>query len=84
MEAVKDMEIVIHVASPFPSGEPEDQQTVIKPAVDGTLNVLRACAATDSKVKRVVVTSSGINSKYLIIINIILKTESKRIGCFWL
>ena len=73
------MEIVLHVASPFPAGilvshiliinfwinknvkqgEPEDPQTIIKPAVDGTLNVLRACAAPGSKVKRVVVTSSG-------------------------
>jgi nucleoside-diphosphate-sugar epimerase len=57
--AVKDMQIVIHVASPFPAAEPEDEQSVIKPAVDGTLNVLRAAAA-ESKIKRVVVTSSGL------------------------
>ena len=54
--AVKDIDIVLHVASPFPMGEPEDEQLVIKPAVEGTLNVMKACVGT--KVKRVVVTSS--------------------------
>lgn len=57
--AVKDIDIVIHVASPFPLANPQDEQSVIKPAVDGTLFVLRACAVPGSTVKRVVVTSSG-------------------------
>ncbi len=35
--AVKDIDIVIHVASPFPLANPQDEQSVIKPAVDGTL-----------------------------------------------
>ena len=37
---------------------PKDEQEVIKPAVDGTLNVLNA--ALNTSVKRVVVTSSGL------------------------
>ena len=53
------MEIIIHVASPFPAYEPKHEQSVINPAVDGTLNVLRT-AATGPNVKRVVVTSSGL------------------------
>ena len=34
---VKDIDIVIHVASPFPLANPQDEQSVIKPDVDGTL-----------------------------------------------
>jgi hypothetical protein len=29
----------MHVASPFPLAEPENEQSVIKPAVDGTLSI---------------------------------------------
>lgn len=47
---------VQHVASPFPQSQPEDEQELIRPAVNGTLRVLRA--ARDAGVKRVVVTSS--------------------------
>ena len=60
--AVRNCSFVFHLASPFPisSGHftPEmEQELLIKPAVDGTINVLQACA--DSKtVKRVVLTSS--------------------------
>lgn len=48
---------VLHVASPLPAAEPKDRDEVIRPAVDGTLRVLRA--ATDAGVSRVVVTSSA-------------------------
>lgn len=54
-DAVKDIDVVFHVASPFPF--PGDDQDPVKPAIEGTLNVLKACV--DTKVKRVVVTSSG-------------------------
>ncbi|MBB6290640.1 dihydroflavonol-4-reductase [Pseudomonas sp. SJZ103] len=54
--AMAGCEYVLHVASPFPSGVPKDDNEIILPARDGTLRVLRA--ARDSGVKRVVVTSS--------------------------
>ena len=56
-EAVKDCSYVYHVASPFPLLVPTDENEVIKPAVDGTLNVLKAIVASGG-VKRVVLTSS--------------------------
>lgn len=57
-EAVKDIDMVFHVASPFPMvGVPlENEDICMKPAVEGTENLLKACL--DTKVKRVVVTSS--------------------------
>ena len=48
----------IHVASPVPLLEPRDKDEVIRPAVEGTLNVLGACARSKT-VKRVVMTSSA-------------------------
>ena len=53
-QAIQGSTYVIHVASPFVYGKSDDE--VIKPAVDGTIGVLKACQAT--KVKRCVVTSS--------------------------
>jgi dihydroflavonol-4-reductase len=47
---------VLHVASPFPAKQPKDEQDLIRPAVQGTLRVLRAAAA--AKVERLVQTSS--------------------------
>jgi nucleoside-diphosphate-sugar epimerase len=48
---------VLHVASPFPPTEPAHEDELIRPAVDGTLRVLQACADSGT-VKRVVLTSS--------------------------
>lgn len=56
-EAVAGCAYVLHVASPFPATVPDDEQDLIRPAVDGTLRVLRAAAASGT-VKRVVLTSS--------------------------
>ncbi|RWS30614.1 putative uncharacterized oxidoreductase-like protein [Leptotrombidium deliense] len=56
-EAVKDAKYVIHVASPFPNTIPSNPDSLLKPAVDGTVNVLKACAESGT-VKRVVITSS--------------------------
>ena len=54
--AVSGCEFVLHVASPFPSGVPKDENELIVPAGEGALRVLRA--ARDAGVKRVVLTSS--------------------------
>ncbi len=56
-KAVAGCEYVLHVASPFPLEDPADEDELIRPAVQGTLRVLRACAASGT-VRRVVVTSS--------------------------
>lgn len=56
-EAMKDVEYVLHVASPFPLFEPKHEDELIIPAVQGTLRVLRA--AHKAKVKRVVQVSSN-------------------------
>lgn len=48
---------VIHMASPFPDRVPSNPDELIKPAVDGTLAVLRAVTEAGG-VKRVVLTSS--------------------------
>ena len=55
-EAVNGSKYVLHVASPFFLGEPENEDVFIKPAVEGTLRVLKACAYADFK--KVVLTSS--------------------------
>ena len=55
-EAVEGSKYVLHVASPFFLGEPENEDVFIKPAVEGTLRVLKTCA--DADVQKVVLTSS--------------------------
>ena len=55
-EAVVGCDYVLHVASPYPSTVPKDENELIAPARDGALRVLRA--ARDAGVKRVVLTSS--------------------------
>lgn len=56
MEAVRDCRYVLHVASPVFFGPPENESEQIKPAIEGTLRVLKA--ARDGGVQRVVLTSS--------------------------
>jgi nucleoside-diphosphate-sugar epimerase len=56
-EALKDVDYVLHIASPFPLFEPDNEDELILPAVQGTLRVLRA--AHKAKVKRVVQVSSN-------------------------
>ncbi|HEY4322895.1 MAG TPA: aldehyde reductase [Mucilaginibacter sp.] len=55
-EAVTDCDYVLHIASPFPLVQPEDENDLIIPARDGSLRVLKA--AKKAGVKRVVLTSS--------------------------
>jgi dihydroflavonol-4-reductase len=47
---------VLHVASPFPARQPRDEQDLVRPAVQGTLRVLRA--AIGAGAQRFVQTSS--------------------------
>jgi len=55
-EALAGCAHVLHVASPFPVSQPKDEQVLIRPAVEGTLRVLRAARAAG--VERFVQTSS--------------------------
>jgi nucleoside-diphosphate-sugar epimerase len=55
-EAVAGCAYVLHVASPFPLGQPKDEDELIVPAREGALRVLRA--AREAGVRRVVLTSS--------------------------
>lgn len=55
-EAVAGCDYVFHVASPFPSAMPKDENELVAPARDGALRMLRA--ARDAGVKRLVLTSS--------------------------
>ena len=57
-QAVAGATFILHVASPFPASTPDDENELIRPAVDGALRVLSAAAATDGTVRRVVMTSS--------------------------
>lgn len=57
-EAMDGCELVIHTASPFLIGHVQDPEAqLVRPALDGTRNVLASVNATPS-VKRVVLTSS--------------------------
>lgn len=56
-DVVSDCDYVLHTASPYIVNVKDSQKELVDPAVNGTLNVLKACANTDS-VKRIVITSS--------------------------
>ena len=60
--AVAGCDFVAHVASPFPLAQPRDEDELIRPAVDGTLRVLRAAAR--GGVKRFIQTSSTVAIAY--------------------
>jgi len=55
-QAVDGCDFVLHLASPFPTDAPRDENELIIPAREGTLRVLRA--AQTAGVKRVVLVSS--------------------------
>lgn len=55
-KAIEGCKFVVHTASPFPVVFPKDEQTLIKPAVEGTMAAMRACHR--HKVERIVITSS--------------------------
>ena len=60
--SMKDVDYVLHVASPLPTRPPKHEDELIVPARDGTLRVL--AAATRARVKRVVLTSSVVAIMY--------------------
>lgn len=55
-DALVDVDVLVHMASPFPIEQPKNADELIRPAVDGTLRALRA--AHNNNVSRVVLTSS--------------------------
>lgn len=55
-EAVAGVDVIHHLASPFPMAAPKNPDDLIRPARDGALRVLRA--ARSAGVERVVLTSS--------------------------
>ncbi|CAD6893780.1 unnamed protein product [Tilletia controversa] len=56
-EAVKGVEVVIHTASPNSLGAENPEETFLKPAIEGTKNVVNA-AVKSGTVRNIVVTSS--------------------------
>ncbi|KAF9042293.1 NAD(P)-binding protein [Panaeolus papilionaceus] len=56
-EAVKDVVAIEHVASPLSPGG-TDPDLFIKPAVEGTLGILKSALNFGKKVKRIIITSS--------------------------
>mmetsp|Transcript_23351 Transcript_23351/g.22977 ORF Transcript_23351/g.22977 Transcript_23351/m.22977 type:complete len:178 (+) Transcript_23351:214-747(+) len=61
-KAVEGCQYVIHVASPVLFGDQYTLDDLCKPAVEGTLAILRACQK--HKVKRIVITSSVASMMY--------------------
>jgi dihydroflavonol-4-reductase len=55
-QAAAGCDFILHIASPFPTEAPKDENELIRPAREGTLRVLRA--AQRAGVKRVVLVSS--------------------------
>lgn len=53
---MKDVDYVLHLASPFPFKTPKNEQELIKPAVEGTQTVFEA--ALRNGIKKIVITSS--------------------------
>ena len=55
-KAMEGCDYVLHVASPFVTSQPKDENELIKPAIEGTQRALKA--AKKAGIKRVVLTSS--------------------------
>ncbi|WP_109298929.1 aldehyde reductase [Aquimarina sp. AU474] len=55
-DLTKEVDYVMHIASPFPRELPKHEDDLIIPAKEGTLNILKASAKNN--IKRVILTSS--------------------------
>lgn len=55
--AMQGVDVLMHTASPFPLGQPKDEQDLIRPAVDGAMRAVRA--AQTAGITRVIMTSSS-------------------------
>lgn len=55
-QAMSGCTALLHTASPFPMTQPKDEETLLRPAVDGTRRALMA--AKEAGINRVVLTSS--------------------------
>ncbi|MBD3237426.1 MAG: NAD-dependent epimerase/dehydratase family protein [Candidatus Eisenbacteria bacterium] len=58
IDAVRGVDYVLHIASPFPLKQPSGRLDLVPPARDGTLRVLRTVKDAGDSVERVVLTSS--------------------------
>ena len=56
--AMDGVDVLMHTASPFPLGQPDNPDDLIRPAVEGTLRALTA--AQKAGVNRVILTSSNV------------------------
>lgn len=56
VEASRDCDIFVHVASPNLLEDPKDENLVLGPAIEGTENAINACFKNN--VKRIIITSS--------------------------
>jgi nucleoside-diphosphate-sugar epimerase len=56
-EAVKDVEYIVHIASPLAKPSDDDEANLIQPAIRGTVSILYS-ALKQPSVKRIVITSS--------------------------
>lgn len=55
-EAMENVDVLMHIASPCPSKEPKNEDEVVRPAIDGALRAVKA--AHRAGVSRVICTSS--------------------------
>lgn len=56
--AMDGVDVLMHTASPFPMEQPDDENQLIKPAVEGALRAVKAAHAAN--IERVVMTSSSV------------------------
>lgn len=56
-EAMTNIDVLMHTASPFPIEQPDDEELLIRPAVDGALRAVKA--ANSAGIRRIIMTSSS-------------------------